>query len=60
MANYRMVSSGKLRQGSWRSMSAKKKAVVAHPPGFRMPAALPRIALILNVEVGEEPMAAKP
>ena len=34
--------------------------VVAHPPGFRMPAALPRIALILNVEVGEEPMAAKP
>ena len=60
MANSRIVSRGKLRHGSWWSMSAKKKAVVAHPPGFRIPAAFPMIALILSVEVGEEPMAAKP
>ena len=42
------------------SMPARKNAVVAQPPGFLMPAALPRIALIFKVDVGDEPMAAKP
>ena len=41
-------------------MPARKKAVVAQPPGFLILAAFPRMARIFKVAVGDEPMAAKP
>ena len=60
IANSKMVSRGKLKHGSWWSMPAKKNAVVAQPPGFLIPAAVPKMARIFIVAVGDEPMAAKP
>ena len=51
---------GEAEAGILEVHASQEKAVVAHTPGFLMPAALPSMARIFNVMVGDEPMAAKP
>ena len=62
------MSNGKFQYGlEWKAETgvlvvhvSQEKAVVAHPPGFLIPTAFPKMARIFKVVVGDEPIAAKP